>query len=90
MRLTVSEEVVVRDLGGEAILLDMATSTYFGLNAVGTRIWNLLVEHQRTDRIVPLLLEEFDVAEDALRLDVDRLVTQLLEKGLLIEADDPI
>jgi hypothetical protein len=90
MRVTVSGEVVVRDLGGEAILLDLDTSTYFGLDAVGTRIWHLLAEHQSTDTIVPLLLQEFDVDEHQLRLDVDTLVMQLLEKRLLIAADDPV
>lgn len=90
MRVTVSGEVVVRDLGGEAILLDLNTSTYFGLDAVGTRIWHLLAEHQSTDTIVPLLLQEFDVDEHQLRLDLDALVMQLLEKRLLIAADDPV
>lgn len=89
MRLTISEEVVVRDLGGEAILLDLATSTYFGLDAVGTRIWHLLAEQQPTDAIVLRLLQEFDVDEHRLRLDLDKLVMQLLEKKLLIASDDP-
>lgn len=90
MRLTISEEVVVRDLGGEAILLDLATSTYFGLDAVGTRIWHLLAEQQPTDAIVLRLLQEFDVDEHRLRLDLDKLVMQLLEKKLLIASDDPV
>ena len=90
MRLTIPEDVVVRDLGGEAILLDLDTSTYFGLDAVGTRIWHLLAEHQSTDTIVPLLLQEFDVDEHQLRLDLEALVTQLLAQRLLIAADDPV
>lgn len=90
MHLTVSEAVVVRDLGGEAILLDLATSTYFGLDAVGTRIWHLLAEQQPTDAIVLRLLQEFDVDEHRLRLDLDKLVMQLLEKKLLIASDDPV
>ena len=89
MRVTVSEDVVVRDLGGEAILLDLDTSTYFGLNAVGTRIWYLLAEHQSTDTIIPMLLREFDVDESPLRLDLDTLVRQLLARKLLIVADAP-
>ena len=89
MRLTVSDEVVLRDLAGEAILLDMSTNTYFGLDAVGTRIWHLLAEHQSTETIIPLLLLEFDVDERQLRSDLDSLVLQLLEKKLLIASDDP-
>ncbi len=89
MRLAVSDEVVLRDLAGEAILLDMNTNTYFGLNAVGTRIWHLLAEHQSTETIITLLLQEFDVDERQLGPDFDKLVRQLLEKKLLVAIDDP-
>lgn len=88
MRVTISEETVARDLGGEAIVLDLNTNTYFGLNAVGTRIWHLLGEHCSTDAVVPLLLQEFDVDESRLRLDLDSLVQQLLKNKLLSAADD--
>ena len=81
---------MVRDLGGEAILLDLATSTYFGLDAVGTRIWHLLAEHRSTEAIVPLLMLEFDVDERQIRLDLEALVTQLLAQRLLIAVDEEI
>lgn len=90
MRVKVSDDVVARDLAGEAILLDLATSTYFGLDAVGARIWQLLGEHQSTEAIVPLLLQEYDVSEPQLRQDLDKLVQQLLAKKLLIATDDPV
>ncbi|TSA11703.1 MAG: PqqD family protein [Betaproteobacteria bacterium] len=87
--LTVPDDVVFRDLAGEAVLLHLATGTYFGLDTVGTRIWHLLAEHQSTDLILPLLLQEFDVTEKQLRLDLDDLVTQLLAHRLLLAANDP-
>ena len=90
MRLTIPEDVMVRDLGGEAVLLHLGTRTYFGLDSVGTRIWHLLAEHQSTEAVVPLLLQEFDVDERQLRLDLEALVTQLLAQRLLIAAVDPV
>lgn len=89
MRVTISKEVVARDLAGEAILLDMNTKTYFGLDAVGSRIWRLLAEHQSTEAIVPFLLQEFEVDEQRMRQDLQTLVLTLLEKRLLIAAPDP-
>ena len=88
MRLTIPEDVMVRDLGGEAVLLHLGTGTYFGLDSVGTRIWHLLAEHQSTEAVIPLLLQEFDVDERKLRLDLEALVTQLLAQRLLISAVD--
>jgi len=90
MRVKIAGDVLVRDLAGEAVLLRLGASTYFGLDAVGTRIWHRLAEHQSTEAIVPLLLQEFDVDEQQLRSDLEVLVTQLLAQRLLIAADDPV
>lgn len=89
MRVTTAADVVVRDLAGEAVLLHLGSGTYFGLNAVGTRVWHLLVQHQSIEAIVPLLLQEFDVDERRLRSDLDALVAGLLAKRLLVALEDP-
>ena len=90
MRVTIPDDVVVRDLAGEAVLLHLGTGIYFGLDSVGTRIWHRLAEHQSTEAIVPLLLQEFDVDEHQLRLDLEALVTQLRGQRLLSAADDRV
>ena len=89
MRIRIPDEVVARDLGGEAVLLHLGSGTYFGLDPVGTRIWNLLAEHQSTEVVAPLLLQEFDVEERLLQQDFDALLTQLLAQKLLLVADGP-
>ena len=83
MHLRIADDVVCRDLAGESVLLNLSTSTYFGLDAVGTRLWHLVAEHGSTTLVIETLLAEYDV--DALRLqkDVDTLIDQLLAKGLL-------
>lgn len=89
MRVSVSDDVIARDLAGEAVLLHLGTGTYFGLNAVGTRIWHLLAQHKSTEAVLPLLLQEFDADEQQLRRDLDALVGELLAKQLLVAADNP-
>ena len=86
LRVLVPDHVVVRDLAGEALLVHLDNGVYFGLDAVGTRIWHLLAEHGSPEAVVPHLLREFDVDEAQLRCDLDALVAQLLEKGLLVAA----
>lgn len=86
LRVSVPDEVVARDLAGEALLVHLGTGTYFGLDATGTRIWHLLAEHGSPEDVVQRLLREFDVEETQLRRDLDALVAQLLEKGLLVAA----
>lgn len=83
MNLRISEDVVFRDIAGEAVLLNLATGTYFGLDAVGTRIWALIAEHGATDKVMEAMLAEYEVDAERLRQDLDALIRQLAEKGLV-------
>ena len=77
------DRVLVRELEGEAILLDLETETYFGLDAVGTRIWAELLRKPSVDAACEALLEALDVEPAVLRRDVEGLVAELVEAGLL-------
>lgn len=84
MRLRVAENVVYRDLADESVLLNLDTGTYFGLDAVGTRLWHLLAEYGSTESAIQTLLAEYDVEELRLQRDVDTLIDQLMAKKLLM------
>ena len=88
MKIQVSGDVVTRNLAGEAVLLDLASGTYFGLDEVGTRIWQLLGEHGSDEPVVAALLDEYDIDEARIRSDLDRLVGELHGKGL-VQVDEP-
>lgn len=82
-RLRRSEEVLVQEVGGEAVLLDMASERYFGLDPVGTRIWGLLGEHADLQRVFECLCEEYDAAPERIRDDLMGLLERLSEAGLV-------
>ena len=42
-------EVLVEELGDEAVLLDSASEHYYGLDAIGLRFWQLLKKYGNTD-----------------------------------------
>ena len=75
--------VIHRDLQGELVLLNLNTGVYFGLDSVGTRIWNLLQEHRSLQMVLDALLQEYDVTEAQGRQDLLTLVSQMREKGLI-------
>jgi hypothetical protein len=83
MRLRVADNVVFRDLAGESVLLNLDTGTYFGLDAIGTRLWHLVAEHGSTELAINALLDEYDVDKLRLQKDVATLIDQFLAKGLL-------
>ena len=63
--LTIAPDVMFRHLNDEAVLLDLKSGTYFGLNDVGARTWQLILEHGRLSRVLEALLEEYAVERDA-------------------------
>jgi hypothetical protein len=81
----VPEDVVFRDLAGEAVILNLSTGIYFGLDEVGTRVWQLLAQHGDKEKLIQEMLSEYEVEEAKLRQDVDALLKELLGKGLLID-----
>ena len=76
-------DVVFRELEGEAVLLNLETGIYFGLNATGLRMWQLIEQHRTLDRVLALLTREFDAPAAELEADLLAWVSQLEDQGLL-------
>jgi hemerythrin-like domain-containing protein len=83
MTVKVAKDVIFQELEGEAILLNMRTGIYFGLNPVGMRIWRLLSEHGEVNRVTTMLLDEYNVSEDQLRNHLSDFIEKLKSKGLI-------
>lgn len=82
-RYQVRPEVLSRVLAGEAVLLDLQSGTYFGLNDVATRVWELLREPRSPAELAEQLTHEFEVTLEMARGDVDQLVGELIRRGLV-------
>ena len=82
-RVEKDEDVLFRNLSDEAVLVNLRTGHYFGLDPVGTRIWELLGSKERLSDVLAAVLEEFEVEEDPARSDLLALVSQLQEKELI-------
>jgi hypothetical protein len=80
--LTVPDDVLYRQLGDEAVLLNLKTGMYFGLDPVGTRIWQLIVEHGALTRVLETMLMEYDVERPLLEKDLLDLAELLCARGL--------
>lgn len=87
-RLVVPPDVVFREVGGEAVILDLSTERYYGLDATGTRIWQLVAEDGSVAGVRRRMLEEFEVGAEELDRDLEELLGKLLAEGLLRPAAD--
>ena len=74
-RFVVDDDVVFAELNDEAILLNVTTGIYYGLNALGTEIWGLLAEGVGEDEINLRLFEEYDVTPAQLAADVNEFLS---------------
>jgi hypothetical protein len=81
--VTIPSEVMARQVGDETVLLDLASGNYYGLDPVGARIWQLLGEGKTLAQVCDVLVAEYEVPRATLESDVEQLVGQLGEKGLL-------
>lgn len=82
-RVKVADGVLVRVLGDEAVLLNLETKAYYGLDEVGTRIWTVLTESGSVQEAYDILLAEYEVDAETLREDLDHLLEELFAQGLL-------
>jgi hypothetical protein len=83
-RISVPDGVLVRDLDGESVVLNLQTEKYYGLDAVGTRMWAVLTTTPTIQSAYEALLQEYDVEPERLGADLRRLIGDLLEHGLLL------
>jgi hypothetical protein len=83
MTFVPTEDVHYQNLADEAVLLNIRSGVYFGLDTVGTRIWNLLVQGNPLSAIVNALEQEFDVTRETLVRDVPEFVDILTAKELV-------
>lgn len=82
--LALSDDVVAREVGGETMLLDLASGTYFGLDPVGGRLWAVLEQGGTVAQACEQIAADYDVSRDQLEADMLALVGQLVERRLLV------
>lgn len=76
-------DVVARQVGDETVILDLRSGTYFGLDPVGARIWQLMGEGKTLAEICSVMLDEYEVSRADLERDTMNLVEELSAQELI-------
>ncbi len=71
------------ELADGAVILDARSGVYYGLDAVGTRVWSLIQEPRSLSSILSVLLDEYDVEPNQCERDLRRLVDELAQLKLI-------
>lgn len=78
-----SQGQISSELSGEAVILNLDSGVYYGLNEVGARIWELTQQPCSFERILQALLEEYDVPTEACTQDLTQVLTELQAAQLI-------
>ena len=82
-RISIPDGVMVRELEGEAVLLNLNSESYFGLDDIGTRMWMALTESGSIEMAYEALLAEYEVEPEQLRADLGTFIEKLSEASLV-------
>ena len=82
-RVSAAPDVLVQVMGEEAVMLNLKTELYLGLDAVGTRMWILLTESPSIQHAYESLLREYEVEATRLERELNDFIDRLLEQSLI-------
>lgn len=86
-RIIISEEQVSADLGGDAAILNLKNGVYYGLDSVAARVWNLIQQPKTFRELRDILIEEYEVDGPRLESDLQNLLNQFADQGLVRSAE---
>jgi len=86
-RVAPARNVLIRELQGESVLLNLDSEAYYGLDEIGTEMWAALVAAPSVDAAYRDLLARFEVEPERLRDDIAKFVGELAQAGLVDVSD---
>jgi hypothetical protein len=78
-----SNDQVSSDLAGEVVMLSLKNGTYYGLDEVGARIWDLIQQPQSVGAVRDIILDEYAVEPERCERDMLALLSDLEDAGLI-------
>jgi hypothetical protein len=84
-RYRASERVAAKEVGGELVLLDLEKGSFFVARGTGPRVWDLVEGGASIEEVVHAVSARYGQDEDEVRADVEAFVSDLVERGFLVE-----
>ena len=81
--ITASQQQIACDLGDEAVILNLKSGEYYGLDPVGARIWSWLRTPQVVQQLRDRLVQDYKVDPGQLERDLFALLAELADEGLI-------
>ncbi|GEM_PF-792766 len=86
LKVAVPQHVMSRAVGDESVLLDLGSGLYFGLDAVGARMWDLMAESRTLGEVASTVAAEYGVEVARVEADLMGFLATLESRGLIEQA----
>ncbi|MEM8724114.1 MAG: PqqD family protein [Pseudomonadota bacterium] len=80
---SISDDAVANQVGDETVILHMGNGTYYGLDTIGTFLWEGLKAGSSPSEIAEQITAEYDVDRPTVDGDLRRFLSELEEQGLV-------
>jgi hypothetical protein len=78
-----NEQIIDGELDDNQVMMHLDKGKYFGLDAIGKRIWELVEEPKTSQEIISILLEEFEVSLKQCTLDVEEFLEKTIHLDII-------
>jgi len=83
LKINQQKEILYQDIEDELVILNIKEENYFGLDKVGTSLWNILLNSSSIKHAYDQMLEEYDVEPEILKNDLSNFINELEKNGLV-------
>jgi len=79
-----TKDIVASDIDGEVVMMSIENGAYYGIDSIGSRIWELIETPCKVSDLIKLLLEEFDVDRPTCERDVLKFLAELQKNNTIL------
>jgi len=79
------EQIIVQKRSKDVLLFNIDDGSYYALNEVGNRIWDLCDGTHTVEQLVRMLAKEYNATEEMIETDALELLEDLRSKNLVVD-----
>lgn len=83
---TQNKDIIGSPIDDEMVMMDVDKGSYFGLNSMGSEIWNSIEEPKTIQELVDELIKEYEISEDECKTEVTKFIDALVDVNLIIKS----
>jgi hypothetical protein len=76
-------EIDAVDMDGEKVMMNLDKGKYYGLNSIGSHIWEIIKSPLSVESVILKLLAEYDIDEKTCKESVMTFLERMYKEGLI-------